>query len=55
MEVCLGVSWAPLISPPLTLTPPPSAPGVGDRTGPSIQVTWTVWRLYTFTTWNRKL
>lgn len=21
----------------------------------SIRLTWTVWRLYTFTTWNRKL
>lgn len=25
------------------------------RMGLSAHVTWTVWRLYTFTTWNRKL
>lgn len=31
--------------------PPPPEP----EQGPSTQVTWTVWRLYTLTTWNRKL
>lgn len=29
--------------------------GTGTGRGPRAQVTWTVWRLYTFTTWNRKL
>ena len=43
-RVCPGFSWASLI-------PPSTQPG----TGPSAQITWTVWRLYTFTTWNRKL